>query len=89
MTVNYNMRQLLLQSATAILLQNPREVYCKMCQVFYYKTRQFHYKMLQSLQNATTLLQNIDFHYKLRQYNIYPLHQLKQEIHDMVDNRAS
>ena len=42
-----------------------------------------------SLQNVTTLLQNIDFHYKLRQYNIYPLHQSKQEIHDMVDNRAS
>ena len=56
MTVNYNMRQLLLQSVTAISLQNPREVYYKMCQVFYYKTRQFHYKMLQSLQNVTTLI---------------------------------
>ena len=42
-----------------------------------------------SLQNVTTLLQNIDFHYKLRQYNLYPLHHSKQEIHDMVYNRAS
>ena len=64
------MRQMLLQNATAILLQNAREVYYKMYQVFL-------------LQNATVLLQKAtvtkwdDFitkcgvYYKLRQYKRY------------------
>ena len=54
------MRQILLQNGTAILLQNATEVYCKLRQVSYYKMRQFitksrrfHYKMRQLLQNAT------------------------------------
>ena len=45
-TVYYKMRQMLLQNATAILLQNGTEVYYKMRQVFYCKMRQL-------LQNAT------------------------------------
>ena len=45
MTVYYKMRQMLLQNATAILLQNMTEV----C----YKMRQFYCKMRQLLQNAT------------------------------------
>ena len=66
MTVYYKMRQILLQNATPILLQNATEVYYKMHQVFitkcdsfitkcdsYYKFRQFYYKMRQLLQNAT------------------------------------
>ena len=50
---------MLLQNATAILLQNATEAYYKICQVFfikcdsYYKMRQFYYKMQQFLQNAT------------------------------------
>ena len=36
MTVYYKMRQILLQNATAILLQNAAEVYYEMRQVFYY-----------------------------------------------------
>ena len=36
-TIYYKMRQALLQSGTAILLQNATEVYYKMFQVFYYK----------------------------------------------------
>ena len=60
------MRQILLQNATTILLQNATEVYYKMHQVFiakcdssitkcdsYYKLRQFYYKMRQLLQNKT------------------------------------
>ena len=39
------MRQILLQNATAILLQN--------VPAFYYEMRQFNYKMRQLLQNAT------------------------------------
>ena len=39
MTLYYKMRQILLQDATAILLQNVTEVYYKMRQVFYYKMR--------------------------------------------------
>ena len=70
------MRQMLLQNAIAILLQNETEVYCKMRQVFYYKMRQFYNKMRQLLQNAIILLQNATVIkkcgvcYKLRQYNI-------------------
>ena len=45
MTVYYKMGQILLQNATAILLQNATKVYYKMRQVFL-------------LQNATVLLQN-------------------------------
>ena len=57
------MRQMLLQNAIAILLQNATEVY--------YEMRQFFL-----LQNATTLLQNVtvitkrDLYYKLRPYKI-------------------
>ena len=60
------MRQLLLQNATAILLQNATEVYYKIRQFFitkcnsfitkydsYYKMRRFYYKIRQVLQNAT------------------------------------
>ena len=47
------MRQVLLQNAAAILLQNATEVYYKKRQGFYYKMRQFYYKMQQLLQNAT------------------------------------
>ena len=45
MKVYQKMQQILLQNATAILLQIAAEVYCKMRQVFL-------------LQNATALLQN-------------------------------
>ena len=37
MTVYYKMRHILLQNATAILLQIAAEVYCRMRQAFYYK----------------------------------------------------
>ena len=47
--------------ATAILLQNPTEVYCKMSQVFYYKMQQLYYKMWQLLQIASILSQNATF----------------------------
>ena len=59
----------LLQNAAAILLQNVTEVYCKICQFLYYKTRQL-------LQNATILSKNAtaitkyDVYYKLRQYKL-------------------
>ena len=41
MTLNYKIRQILLQNATAILLQDMAKVYCKMRQDFYYKLRRF------------------------------------------------
>ena len=55
------MRQMLLQNAIAVLLQNATEVYYKIRRVFYYKMRQFYYKMRQLLQNAIILLQNATF----------------------------
>ena len=41
MTLNYKIRQILLQNATAISLQDMAKVYCKMRQDFYYKLRRF------------------------------------------------
>ena len=49
MTVYCKIQQILLQNATAVLLQNVTEVYYEMCQVFDYKMRQFYYKMCQLL----------------------------------------
>ena len=75
MRLHYKLRQILLQNATVILLENATKGYCKMPQVFYYKMRQFYYKMRQLLQNATIFLQNAtvitkcDIYSKLRQYN--------------------
>ena len=60
MTVYYKMQQILLQSATAILLQNGTEVYYKMRQVFYYKIQV-------SLQNATVITK-CGVYYKLQQH---------------------
>ena len=62
MTAYYQMRQKLLQNATAILLQTATKVYYKMGQVFHCKMRQFSYKMRKLLQNATILLQNATVH---------------------------
>ena len=45
MTIYYKMRQVLLQNATRI--------YFEMRQVFYYKMRQFYYKVWILLQSAT------------------------------------
>ena len=53
MTLNYEIRQILLQNATAILLQDMAKVYCKTRQDFYYKLRRFYFKMKQLVQNAT------------------------------------
>ena len=47
MTLNYIFRQILLQNATAILLQDMAKVYCKMRHDFYYKLRRFYFKMKQ------------------------------------------
>ena len=79
MTVYYKMRQMLLQNATAILLQNATEVY---------------YKMRQLSQNATILLQNAtvitkcDIYYKLLRtleaieyVKKYPTFQEKYKLH--------
>ena len=56
MTVYYKTRQILLQSATVILLQNAIEVNDKMRQVFYYKMWLFYYKMQRLLQTVTVQL---------------------------------
>ena len=66
MPVCYKMRQILLQNATAIFLQNVSEVCHKMYKFFitksdhfirkcdsYYKLGRFYYKVRQLLQNAT------------------------------------
>ena len=57
-TFYYKIQQILLQIATAILLQNATDIYNKMRQVFYYKMRQLYYNMQQLLENAAILLQN-------------------------------
>ena len=82
------MRQILLQNATAILLQNVTEVYYKMRQGFYHKIfyhKGFYYKMQQLLQNAAILLQNTtvitkcDIYYKMQQC-YYKIRQLLQNV---------
>ena len=59
------MRQILLQSATATLLQNATKVYynhiISKCDS-YYKLRQFYYKMRQLLQNATFIANFVTVH---------------------------
>ena len=50
MILYYKIRQILLQNATAALLQNTIKVYYKMRQVFHYKIRQFYYNLRQLLQ---------------------------------------
>ena len=71
MTVYYKMRQILLQNAVAISLQNATEFYYRMRQIFllqktvllkncdsYYKIREFYYKMRQVSQNASLKFQS-------------------------------
>ena len=76
-TVYYKTRQVFLQNATAILLQNATEVYYIIHQDFYYKMWQFYYKIQQVLQISTISLQNAtvitkcDIYYKLRLYTWY------------------
>ena len=59
MALYYKMRQIVLQNATAILLQNATKVYYKMRQVFFTKCDSFiikcasYYKMRRLLQIAT------------------------------------
>ena len=58
MTVYCKMWQILLENASAILLQNATEVYSKCDSIItncynYYKLRQFCHKVRQLLQNAT------------------------------------
>ena len=69
------MRQILLENATAILLQNATKAYYKIRhQVVYYNMLQFCYKLRQLLQNALILLQNVtvisnyDVYYKMLWY---------------------
>ena len=81
MTVYYKMRQILLQNATAILLQNTTEVYYKMRQVCYdnvtFITRcdnfitkcDSYYKLWRLLQNVT-FITKCDVSHKLRQYTV-------------------
>ena len=55
MTVYYKVRQILLQNAIAILLQNVTEIYYKMRQVFSYEMRRFYYKIRQLLKMGRLL----------------------------------
>ena len=55
MTVYYKMQQMLLQNATAVLLENATKVYYKFRQVFYYKNA------IILLQNATVIAKCDDF----------------------------
>ena len=93
MTVYYKMRQILLQNATATLLQNTTEGYYKLSQVFYYKMRQFYYKMRQLLQIATILLQNAtatllqnttEGYYKLRQVFYHKMRQFYYKMRQLL-----
>ena len=59
MTVYYKVRQILLQNATAVLLQNATEADYKMRHVFCYKIQQFCYKMRRLLQIAAVHLSMI------------------------------
>ena len=44
MTVYYTIREILLHNATAISLQNAKEGYYKIRQIFYYNMRHVYYK---------------------------------------------
>ena len=62
------MRQILLQNATATLLQNATEVSYKMRQVFYYKIRHLSQLAMVLLQSST-VISKCDVYYKFSQYN--------------------
>ena len=70
MTAYYKMRQILLQHATAMLLQNATEVYYKMRQVFITKNATV------LLQNATVITNCDDFITKCNRY--YKMRRLLQ-----------
>ena len=66
MTLYYKIRQILLQNATAMLLQNGIKVCYKMHQVFYYKMWQFYYKMWRVLDVHW-------YNWKIRYWKILPV----------------
>ena len=74
------MGQMLLQNATAILLQIVIEVYYKCVRFFitkcdsYYKLRRFYYKMRQVLQNATFITNCDSTHIMKHIFDLHFLH---------------
>ena len=50
---------MLLQNATAMLLQNVTKIYYKIRKVFDYKMQQFYYKLKQLLQNASCIMKSV------------------------------
>ena len=50
---------MLLQNATAMLLQNVMKIYYKMRKVFDYKMQQFYYKLKQLLENASCIMKSV------------------------------
>ena len=57
------MRQLLLQNATVILLQNATEVFCKICQILGHLLQ-----IVMILLKNATVITKCNVNYKLRQY---------------------
>ena len=71
MVLSYKMRQILLQNATDISLQNKKKVHYKMRQLFYYKMqykmRQLFYYKMQVITNWDNFVTKCESYYKMRQ----------------------
>ena len=66
MTVYYNMRQILSQNATAILLQHATEVYYKMRQISLLQNATFLLKNATVITNCNDFITKHDRYYKMR-----------------------
>ena len=77
-TLHYKMRQMSLQNSIDILLQNETKVYWKMCQLFYYKMRQFYYKC-----DSSYKMQCLQ--YTVQQNSQHYLN-LPNEVHNLLHN---
>ena len=62
----YKMRQVLLQNATAILLQNAAEVYCKMRQPFLLENATVVLQKAAAFTNCNNFITKFGSYYKMR-----------------------
>ena len=71
-TLYYKMWQMLLQNATAVLLQNATKVYCKMYQILFFIRKNHSF-----ITKCVKFITKWDSYYKMRRYNVQVLCQLE------------